>query len=223
MVYYMYFDNSNDRKANAAASTTNTQVASSFFSNVFFTLPPDNGGLSFIPVLDFADHVSGSSFFIRSRVSPNECWYCPGLFTGKVYVSHTEQTRFRVRLVNERMDTTGTMIGSDDIIIILTSVNVSVRVCRSTHLIISKSSELGLKFSDLVNEFGVVDSLLDNEGHCENAKNCSRQMMGKSGNSLELVSFDVDKHLREAGSYFYDGSHVNSFCTYKSTPDDVTC
>lgn len=50
--------------------------------------------------------------------------------------------------------------------------------------------------------------------------------MGKSGNLLELVSFDVDKALayqREVGFYFYDGSYVNSFCNYKSMPDDVTC
>lgn len=54
---------------------------------------------------------------------PNECRYCPGSFTGnvtpnsKVYVLHTERTRFRVRLINERMDTTGTiLIGSDDIL-----------------------------------------------------------------------------------------------------------
>lgn len=48
-------------------------------------------------------------------------------------------------------------------------------------------------------------------------------MMGKNGNSLELVSFDVDKALvyaREVGFYSYDISYVNSFCNYKSMPDD---
>ncbi|KAG1773857.1 hypothetical protein EDD22DRAFT_3860 [Suillus occidentalis] len=164
-------------KANAATSTTDAQVASSFSGKVFFTLLAISGGLSVIPVLDFVDHVSGKSFFIRSRVSPNEYWYCPGSSTGnvtpnsKVYVSRTERTRFRVRLFSERKDTTGTiMIGSDEIVITLTSTNLSIRVSRSGHLIVSKNPELGLKFSDLASGFGVVTPLLDNEGHCENIK-----------------------------------------------------
>ncbi|KAG1780366.1 hypothetical protein EV702DRAFT_775979 [Suillus placidus] len=167
----------NTIKANAASSTTDTQVASAFFGKVFFTPLPNNGGLSVIPILDFADHVSGNSFFIRSRVSHNEYWYCPGSSTGnvtpnsKVYVSRTERTRFHVRLISERKDTTGTiMIGSDEIAITLTSTNLSIRVSRSSHLIVSKNPEVGLKFSDLVNGFRVVTPLLDNEGHCESVK-----------------------------------------------------
>lgn len=164
-------------KANAATSTTDAQVASSFSGKVFFTLLAISGGLSVIPILDFVDHVSGKSFFIRSKVSPNEYWYCPGSSTGnvtpnsKVYVSRTERTRFRVRLFSERKDTTGTiMIGSDEIVITLTSTNLSIRVSRSGHLIVSKNPELGLKFNDLASGFGVVTPLLDNEGHCENIK-----------------------------------------------------
>lgn len=165
-------------KANAASSIFDAQVASSFRGKVFFIRQPDdNGELSIIPILDFVDHVSGNSFFIRSRVSPNEYWYCPGSSTGnvtpnsKVYVSRTERTRFRVRLFSEREDTTGTiMIGSDEIVITLTSTNLSIRVSRSGHLIVSKNPELGLKFSDLVNGFGVVTPLLDNERHGEHVK-----------------------------------------------------
>lgn len=164
-------------KASAASSITDTQVASSFFGKVFFRLLPSDVGFSVIPILDLVDHVSGNLFFIRSKVSPNEYWYCPGSSTGnvtpnsKVYVSCTERTRFRVRLINERKDTTGTiMIGSDDIAITLTSTNLSIRVSRSGHLIVSKNPELGLKFSDFVNGFGVATPLLDNEGHRENVK-----------------------------------------------------
>lgn len=164
------------RKANAAASTTDTQVASAFFGKVFFTLLP-NDGLSVIPILDFVDHVSGNPFFIRSKVSPHEYWYCPGSSTGnvtpnsKVYVSRTERTRFHIRLISERKDTTGTiMVGSDEIAITLTTTNLSIRVSRSSHLIVSKNPEVGLKFSDLVNGFRAVTPLLDNEGHCEGVK-----------------------------------------------------
>ncbi|KAG2159028.1 uncharacterized protein EDB93DRAFT_439638 [Suillus bovinus] len=175
---FFIHDNS---KADPASYITDSQVASGFFGKVFFTRLPSNVGLSVIPILDLVDHVSGNLFFIRSKVSPNEYWYCPGSSTGnvtpnsKVYVSRTERTRFRVRLIDERKDTTGTiMIGSDEIAITLASTNLSIRVSRSAHLIVSKSPELGLKFSDLQNGFGVVTSFLDNEGHGENVKELLR-------------------------------------------------
>lgn len=178
-------------KANATTSTTDAQVASSFFGKVFFTHLSNNSGLSVIPILDFADHVSGNSFFIRSKVSPNEYWYCPGSSTGnvtpnsKVYVSRTERTRFRVRLFSERKDTTGTiMIGSDEIVITLISTNLSIRVSRSGHLIVSKNPELGLKLSDLMNGFGVMTPLLDNEGPYENVKELFKM---DDGEEWELV------------------------------------
>ncbi|KAG1718927.1 hypothetical protein EDB19DRAFT_1649155 [Suillus lakei] len=180
-------------KANASSSITDAQVASSFFGKVFFTLLPnrDDGGLSVIPILDFADHVSGNSFFIRAKPSPSEYWYCPGSSTGnvtpnsKVYVSRTERTRFRVRLISERKDIAGTiMIGSDEIAITLTSTNLSIRVSRSSHLIVSKSPEPGLKFSDLTNGFGVVTPLLDNEGQCGNIKELFKT---DDGEDWELV------------------------------------
>ncbi|KAG2345142.1 hypothetical protein BDR05DRAFT_998736 [Suillus weaverae] len=157
-------------KVNIVDSTIDTKVASAFFGKVFFTLLP-NDGLSVIPILDFVDHVSGNPVF------PNEYWYCPGSSTGnvtpnsKVYVSRTERTRFHIRLISERKDTTGTiMVGSDEIAITLTSTNLSIRVSRSSHLIVSKNPEVGLKFSDLVNGFRAVTPLLDNEGHYESVK-----------------------------------------------------
>lgn len=164
-------------KANAASSITDTQVASSFFGKVFFTLLPNKCGLSVIPILDFADHVSGNSFFIRSRVSPNEYWHCPGSSTGnvtlhsQVYVSRTERTRFRVRLIDECKDTTGTiMIGSDKIAITLTCTNLSIRVSQTGFLFVSKNPDPGLKFGDLVNGFGAMNPLLENEDHYKNVK-----------------------------------------------------
>lgn len=177
-------------KASAALSTFEDQVASRFSGKMFFTPLPESA-LSVIPILDFADHVSGNSFFIRSKVSPSEYWYCPGSSTGnvtpnsKVYVSRTERTRFRVQLISERKDTTGTiMIGSDEITITLTSTNLSIRISRSSHLIVSKSPESGLKFSDLVNGFAVVTPLLNNEGQSENIKELFKT---EDGEEWELV------------------------------------
>ncbi|KAG1753678.1 uncharacterized protein EDB91DRAFT_1077399 [Suillus paluster] len=181
-------------QANAAYSINDAQVASRFLGKVFFTLLPerdDGRVLSVIPSSDFADHVSGNTFFIRSKVSPNEYWYCPGSSTGnvtpnsKIYVSRTERTRFRVRLMSERKDATGTiMIGSDEIAITLTSAKLSVRVSRSCHLIISKSPEPGLKLSDLVNGFGVVTPLLESDPESEDLKELFKT---DDGEEWELV------------------------------------
>ncbi|KAG0699847.1 hypothetical protein DFH29DRAFT_27649 [Suillus ampliporus] len=166
-------------QANAAYSINDTQVASRFLGKVFFTLLPDRDGhaMSIIPPSDFADHVSGNFFFIRSKVSPHEYWYCPGSSVGnvtpnsKIYLSRNERTRFRVRLISERKDATGTiMIGSDEIAITLTSANLSVRVSRSSHLIVSKSPEPGLKFSDLVNGFAMVTPPPDCDRESEDLK-----------------------------------------------------
>jgi len=164
---------------NASASLTDTTVASSLIGSVFFTLLPDRDGraLSVIPIQDLTDSVSGNSFFIRSKAAPSEFWYCPGSSTGdvapnsKVYVSRTERTRFRIRLINERKDGKGTiMIGSDEVAITLTSNDLSVRVSDNSQLIVSKSPELGLKFGDLVNGFMAGATLWNQNGQTEGMK-----------------------------------------------------
>ncbi|KAG2151855.1 hypothetical protein BD769DRAFT_1380719 [Suillus cothurnatus] len=135
MVYYVYIDDVNDSYySRYVAVFANRAVADEWW--LFFTLLLKSSGLSVIPILDFADHISGNLFFIRSRVSPNEYWHCPGSSTGNV-TPNSKSMR---------------------------------RVSRSSHLIVSKSPEIGLKFSDLVNGFGVVTPLLENEDRCKNVK-----------------------------------------------------
>ncbi|KAG2036180.1 hypothetical protein BDR03DRAFT_1000610 [Suillus americanus] len=148
----------NVNQANAANSLTTTGVATQFLGDVFFTLLNDLGGrgLSIIPSLDhFADHISGDSFFIRSKVSPYKYWYCPQSSDAPdgVYVSHTERTRFRVSRTDS--GTAGTiMIGSDEIDITLTTVDMSINVITSTgQVIVSTAPMSGLKFGDLLNKF----------------------------------------------------------------------
>lgn len=99
------------------------------------------------------------SFFIRSKASPSEYWYCPRDFHGNVavnsnvYVSRTERTRFRVRLIDEDKGKGTIMIGSDHIAITLVSIDLSIIVSDSGQLIVSKGPDSGLKFGDLVNGF----------------------------------------------------------------------
>ncbi|KAG1814350.1 uncharacterized protein BJ212DRAFT_1274260, partial [Suillus subaureus] len=88
-------------QANAAECLTVKGVATQSLGKVFFLLLHDLGGreLSIIPSPDFADYISGNSFFIRSNVSPYDYWYCPHYDTSaSVFVSCTERTRFRISL-----------------------------------------------------------------------------------------------------------------------------
>jgi len=188
-----HFYTHDTNQANASKSITDAQVASKFLGKMFFTLLPDRDGraLSVIPAQDITDHVSGNFFFIRSKASPNEYWYCPGSSTGQVapnsnvYVSRTERTRFRVRLINERKDGKGTiMVGSDEITITLTSTNLSIRVSDSGQLIVSKSPESGLKFSDLVNGFGAGATLWGKNGERGDVKELFKT---DDGEEWELV------------------------------------
>jgi hypothetical protein len=58
------------------------------------------------------------------------------------------------------------MIGSDDIVITLPTVNRSIKVADSGQVILSHAPELGLKFSDLLSKFTVGPSSCtgDSEG-----------------------------------------------------------
>jgi len=153
---------------NLVASVTDTLttpgVATQFLGKVFFTLLNDTLGrnTSIIPQLEhFADHISGNSFFIRSKVAPYDYWYYPqsSNATKAVYVSRTERTRFTVsRTAN---DTAGTvMIGSDKIIIKLTTTDLSVNVNATTAQVILSLAPLSeLTFSTLLTNFTVGSSL----------------------------------------------------------------
>ncbi|KAG2047816.1 hypothetical protein BDR06DRAFT_999980 [Suillus hirtellus] len=150
--------------ANAANSLTTTGVATQFLGKVFFTLLNDLGGrgLSIIPPLEHcADHISGNSFFIRSKVAPYEYWYHPpsSNATNTVYVSRTERSRFTVS--RTASGTAGTVIiGSDNVVITLTTVDLSVNVNATTgRVILSLAPLSGLTFSTLLANFTVGPSL----------------------------------------------------------------
>ncbi|KAG2099300.1 uncharacterized protein F5147DRAFT_712640 [Suillus discolor] len=151
--------------ANSADSLTTTGVATQFLGKVFFTLLNDLGGrgLSIIPRLDHesADHISGNSFFIRSKVAPYDYWYYPpsSNATNAVYVSRTERSRFTVsRTASGAAGTV--MIGSDNIVITLTTVDLSVNVNATTgRVILSLAPLTGLTLSTLLTNFTVGPSL----------------------------------------------------------------
>ncbi|KAG2342649.1 hypothetical protein BDR05DRAFT_1000650 [Suillus weaverae] len=120
--------------------------------------------LSLIPALDFADHISGNFFYIRSKVSPYEYWYYPpppNKPTNAVYVSRTERTCPHVSRTDSGTTRT-VMIGSDGIVITLTAVNLSINVIAGTgQVIVSPAPQVGLKLSDLWNKFTVRPTLCE--------------------------------------------------------------
>ncbi|KAG2094869.1 uncharacterized protein F5147DRAFT_719443 [Suillus discolor] len=146
--------------ANAADSLTTTGVATQFLGKVFFTFLNDLGGrgLSIIPPLD---HISRNSFFIRSKVAPYDYWYYPpsSNATNAVYVSRTEHTRFTVS--RTASGSAGTVIiGSDNIVITLTTVDLSVNVNATTDQVFLSLAPLsGLTLSTLFTNFTVGPSL----------------------------------------------------------------
>ncbi|KAG2036187.1 hypothetical protein BDR03DRAFT_960415 [Suillus americanus] len=154
-------------QANAADSLTTNGVATQFLNKMFFTLIDDLGGrhLTTIPSPDhFVDHISGNSFFIRSKVSPYDYWHCPlssnSNASNAVYVSRTERTRFRISLSDR--GTAGTvMIGSDEIVITLTTVNLSMSVIANSGqaIVSSAPTKSRFKFSDLLSRFTVGPTL----------------------------------------------------------------
>ncbi|KAG2139854.1 uncharacterized protein EDB93DRAFT_1090063 [Suillus bovinus] len=171
--------------ANAPDSLTTNGVATQFLGKVFFTLENDLGGrgLSIIPPLDNStENISGNSFFIRSKVAPYDYWYYPSSnATNTVYVSRTERTRFTVSRTNT--GTSGTvMIGSDNIAIALTTVNLSVNVNTVTgQVILSPAPLSGLTFSALLSNFMVGPSLV------ENGENVKELLYTENGEQWELA------------------------------------
>ncbi|KAG1791616.1 hypothetical protein EV424DRAFT_1456845 [Suillus variegatus] len=156
------------RLAHAPDSLTTAGVATQFLGKVFFTLLNDSDyrGLNIIPPLDhFVDHISGKSFFIRSKVTPYDYWYCPQSCNANtaVYASRTERTRFTISRTDR--GTAGTvMIGPDRITVRLTTVNLSVDVNASTgHAILSPAPQSRLTFGALLNNFTVGPTLFEND------------------------------------------------------------
>ncbi|KAG2155235.1 uncharacterized protein EDB93DRAFT_1247723 [Suillus bovinus] len=147
--------------ANAPDSLTTTGVATQFLGKVFFTLLNDlnlgSRGLNIIPPLDhFVDHISGNSFFIRSKVTPYDYWYYPQSrnATNSVYVSRTERTRFTISRT-DRGAAGIIMIGSDKITIGLTTFNLFVNVEVTIGQVILSHAPSELTFSALLSNFTV--------------------------------------------------------------------
>ncbi|GAW00584.1 protein [Laccaria bicolor S238N-H82] XP_001878005 [Lentinula edodes] len=142
-----------DPAANAFIHETinDPKCAPQFLGKVMFTLLNDRDArtLSVSPVLNFADHVNGGTFFIRSTLRPELFWYYhPDI--GQILASTSRRTRFDVRIAAKDKALGTIMIGSDKVSISVAGqqdFNVGVAT-GSTDLAIQKNGLFQFDFSD---------------------------------------------------------------------------
>jgi len=92
-----------------------------------------------IPSQDVTDHISGKTFFIRSKADPRDFWHVPrrGDFAGILLVSRTDRTRFRIIAKDAPTPLNGgpiVMIGSDAIEISEARTGRSIEVRSNRYL-----------------------------------------------------------------------------------------
>ncbi|KAJ3815790.1 hypothetical protein EV368DRAFT_36197 [Lentinula lateritia] len=131
-----------DPAANAFIHETinDPKCAPQFLGKVMFTLLNDRDAraLSVSPVLNFTDHVSGGTFFIRSTLRPELFWYYhPDI--GQILSSTSRRTRFDVRIAAKDKALGTVMIGSD---------KVSISVAGQQDLNVGKNGLFQFDFSD---------------------------------------------------------------------------
>ncbi|KAG9025567.1 hypothetical protein FRB95_010054 [Tulasnella sp. JGI-2019a] len=130
------------------------KVASQFLGKVFFTLISDRDGriISPIPVLNYTDHISRASFYIRSGSQLDTYWYYDPVHQ-VVIASRHNRTRFIITI--DKATAPGTiMIGSDTVYITSVPDNVNIGVATgSTDQLGSSINPFPIKFSSFATDF----------------------------------------------------------------------
>ncbi|KAK0628339.1 hypothetical protein B0T17DRAFT_150669 [Bombardia bombarda] len=147
-------------KINIATTISNANKAQSFYDRVFFT--PFSGALSIIPLIDITDHISGTTYFIRSKISPDTFWYVDPS-SSVVTASKSHRTKFRISYAdNDNKKSNNVMINSDSIKITIAfeacscNSNSAVFVQSDGELEIKKKGT-DFKFGDIVNQHGAFE------------------------------------------------------------------
>ncbi|EIW79028.1 hypothetical protein CONPUDRAFT_166865 [Coniophora puteana RWD-64-598 SS2] len=110
-----------------------------------------------IPPQDVTDHISGRTFFIRSKADPRDFWHVPreGTYAGKLRVSRDNRTRFRIAAKHARAPLNGgpiVMIGSDAIDIAEARTGSLVVIDSSGYLSLGAPAGLSAAMAQLVVE-----------------------------------------------------------------------
>jgi len=126
----------------------NANYAPQFLNLLMFTLLNDRDGriFSLFPPQHPSDHVSGGTFYIRSKSDPEMFWYVTS--GGNVYASSSNRTRFQIQTTDSTL-VGQTMIPTDQIeILVAGTTNSYVSSGSNNTLAISNEAE-SYAFSDL--------------------------------------------------------------------------
>ncbi|KAI5818060.1 hypothetical protein BZA77DRAFT_386425 [Pyronema omphalodes] len=158
---------------NIPNTVIDAKCAPKFLGKVFFTLLNDHDGriLSIAPPIDVTDHVSGKTYYIRSKGEPGKYWYLANERLSDdtsrqvVQLSSTGRTRFRIkiRVASGASQDGKIMIGSDDIFISVpgrNNVDVSnINTSGSDGALLAGRAADVFKFHDFENGFIVASAV----------------------------------------------------------------
>lgn len=144
-------------KTNITDTLNDAQVAAHLRGQMFFTLLNDKPGrgLDCIPVLNYSDHCSGDSFYIRSVPQPDTYWYCD-MVEGGVFASRNRRTRFTVTIVDKKRSLGTFMVDNDEVYITLGSnISFGVDVNKENQLAEGRAGGFPFKFSCFKTDFQI--------------------------------------------------------------------
>ncbi|KAG5644892.1 hypothetical protein DXG03_007444 [Asterophora parasitica] len=112
---------------NIALTITDQKVALDLRGKVFFTLINDRDGRiqSIVPVLNYAEHSNGASFYIRSIPQPDTYWFYD-TSRNVVFASRDRRTRFTINIADKNRAAGAVIIGSDDVYLTVNGTNIGV-------------------------------------------------------------------------------------------------
>ncbi|KAG5644896.1 hypothetical protein DXG03_007448 [Asterophora parasitica] len=146
----------NPAQGNIPDTITDTKVALELRGKVFFTLLNDRDGRiqSIIPVLNYAENVNGSSFYIRSVPQPDTYWYYD-TSRNLVVASRERRTRFTVTLADKGRAANAIIIGSDDVYLAATNSSSYIGVTNSQDRLGASVNPFPFRFSSFNGDFQI--------------------------------------------------------------------
>ncbi|KAF5369105.1 hypothetical protein D9615_010418 [Tricholomella constricta] len=147
-----------DPAGNIPDTITDPKVALALRGQMFFTLIHDRDAriLSVIPVLNYSDHISGASFYIRSVAQPDTYWY---IDTSKprsfVVASREHRTRFTITIADKNRAPGTVIIGGDDVYI-TTVDGTNIGISNQQDILGHSANPFPLRFSSFNSDFHII-------------------------------------------------------------------
>jgi len=160
----------NPGAGNIPDTITDPKVANMFLNRVFFTLLNDRDGriISTIPVLNYADHVNGAIFSIRSVSRPDTYWFYDSKRKSIIASCNCQRrTRFMITNADSVRAPGSVIIKSDDVYITAIPDNVNVGVTSSTDQLGYSANPFPFEFSSFETDFMTSPVYYDGDASLE--------------------------------------------------------